>query len=373
MNKLFPVNLRKVNNSTFANDNYSLSTDQAIMARSTNVSATGTCTTTVATIVMYNHGYIVGDTVNLVGTGVFNGAVTVTAVNQDSFNYTVSTTAVTTPVNLTVTVVTIEVNEYVGTEAPVILTVTQTLAALQLAAPVGSTIPCTIVGTKSNAVIVAPSDSLAVPAIFFTGKTVNIRQVTNAITAALTLSRTSTTVTGTSVAHGLSVGQYVTIVATDTSASGTYAIATVPTSDTFTYTTTASGALSSAVTTSFSWEYSKIFQYKEGARNIVYLVNEYYALLVPFTTESYFSTTSSLTTAALTAATTTVTNATALVGQKVIGAKIDTYSGTLSTNGIPVITQAKVTSAGVITFTVYNAHAINALSGTLKVAYTLSN
>ena len=374
MNKLFPVNLRKINNSTFANDNYSLSTDQSILARTTPVSATGTCTTTVATINMYNHGYIVGDVVPLVGTGVFNGNVTVTGVNQDNFTYTVSTTAVTTPVNLTVTVTTLEVNEYIGTEAPLVLTITQTLAALELAAPAGSCYPVTVVGTKANTVIVAPADTSAYPALLFTAKTVNIRKVVDS-TISVSAVRSTTTVTVTATNHGYLVGQYFTLATIASGGEamlGTYAIATVADANTFTYTTTTSGTITAKAGTGYH-EYSKIFQYKEGARNILYLVNEPYANILPFTYDSFSSTTATLSTGPGVAETDTIANSAALVGQKVIGVVINAYSGTLNTNGIPVVTEAVVSSAGVITLTILNAHGTNALSGTLTVTYFLTN
>ena len=287
MNNLFPVNVRKINNRTYANDNYSLSTEQSILAKNTNVPATGVCTTTVATITFSNqgipHGYIVGDVVTLIGTGVFNGAVTVTSANDSAFTYTVSTSAVTVPVNCTVSVTTLQVNEYVGTDAPNLYTVTQSLTTLQQAAPVGSCIPVTIVGGGTSDALVAPADSLAYSALVFTGKTVNMRQATGS-TLTVSASRSTTVVTVVSANHGLQVGQYFTLATIASGGEamlGTFVIATVADANTFTYTTVASGTVTAYAGTGYL-EYTKIFLYKEGSRNILTIANEAYSVLKPF-------------------------------------------------------------------------------------------
>ncbi len=68
-----------------------------------------------------------------------------------------------------------------------------------------------------------------------------------------------------------------------------------------------------------------------------------------------------------------VVNTTAVTANSRILAQIMSYSGTISTNGLPVI-YITATSAGTsFTFVVSNAHLSAALSGTVTVAFTIEN
>jgi nitrate/nitrite transporter NarK len=77
-------------------------------------------------------------------------------------------------------------------------------------------------------------------------------------------------------------------------------------------------------------------------------------------------TTSSLTTAAATGATFTVTNSEVKATSRVM-AFVTGYSGTIGTNGIPLIFRT-VCSDGSVAITIVNAGA-NALAGTVKIAF----
>jgi hypothetical protein len=102
---------------------------------------------------------------------------------------------------------------------------------------------------------------------------------------------------------------------------------------------------------------------------------------VSVTQASGVITTVSLTTAAQASATFTVNcpfvinkppSALSSAGSQVI-LTIQSYSGTYSTNGIPVVAAGAVSgpnSAG-FTITISNAHGTNALSGTLSIGYTV--
>lgn len=79
------------------------------------------------------------------------------------------------------------------------------------------------------------------------------------------------------------------------------------------------------------------------------------------------ATTNSLSTAALTAATYVVNNS-FVTASSVVQCSINSYSGTYVTNGDPLVAMC-VPGAGTITFTIFNAHATNALAGTLGLAF----
>lgn len=81
-------------------------------------------------------------------------------------------------------------------------------------------------------------------------------------------------------------------------------------------------------------------------------------------------TTNSLSTAA-------VTNAAFVINDNIVTAttfvscNLTAYSGTLVTNGVPVILTC-VPGAGIITVNIYNAGATNALGGTLNISFTVN-
>lgn len=64
-----------------------------------------------------------------------------------------------------------------------------------------------------------------------------------------------------------------------------------------------------------------------------------------------------------------VTNSNVLAGS-VVNVSLGAYSGTFGTNGSPIVTFSAV-GAGSFTVLIYNAHAANALAGTLKISYSV--
>lgn len=86
-------------------------------------------------------------------------------------------------------------------------------------------------------------------------------------------------------------------------------------------------------------------------------------------TASGVITTVSASTAAQSTSTFTV-NCTACAAGSVVVASLGAYSGTLGTNGTPIVTVSAV-AAGSFNVRIYNAHAANALSGTLGINYAV--
>lgn len=82
-------------------------------------------------------------------------------------------------------------------------------------------------------------------------------------------------------------------------------------------------------------------------------------------------TTASLSTAAATNAAYVINNS-AVTAASRVHCTVMGYSGTLVTNGYPQIITC-VPTAGVITANITNTHAANALSGTVAIAFTVSN
>jgi hypothetical protein len=82
-------------------------------------------------------------------------------------------------------------------------------------------------------------------------------------------------------------------------------------------------------------------------------------------------TSASLSTAAATASTYVINNSQVVATSRVI-CNLQSYSGTLVTNGYPTVFQC-VAGAGTITINFANTHAANALSGTVGFAFTVSN
>lgn len=80
-------------------------------------------------------------------------------------------------------------------------------------------------------------------------------------------------------------------------------------------------------------------------------------------------TTVSATTAAQATAAFTVTNS-AVASTSVVLLALGAYSGTFGTNGTPLVSVSSV-SAGSFQVTIYNAHAANALAGTLKINFAV--
>jgi hypothetical protein len=84
-------------------------------------------------------------------------------------------------------------------------------------------------------------------------------------------------------------------------------------------------------------------------------------------------TTVSQTAAAGATGTPVVVNTTAVTANSRIIAQIISYSGTLTTNGLPVVYITALSAATSFTFAISNAHSANALSGTVTVAFTIEN
>lgn len=81
-------------------------------------------------------------------------------------------------------------------------------------------------------------------------------------------------------------------------------------------------------------------------------------------------TTNSLSTAAVTNAAFVINDSIVTAGT-FVSCNLTAYSGTLVTNGVPVILTC-VPGAGTITVNIYNAGATNALSGTLNISFTVN-
>lgn len=80
-------------------------------------------------------------------------------------------------------------------------------------------------------------------------------------------------------------------------------------------------------------------------------------------------TTTSQTTAAGASETFTVTNS-SISSDDVVIAWVESYSGTIATNGIPVM-YGNAVSEGSVDITIANVHGTNALSGTLTIVFTV--
>lgn len=80
--------------------------------------------------------------------------------------------------------------------------------------------------------------------------------------------------------------------------------------------------------------------------------------------------TSSMSTGAEASETVTISDDNAKTSDKVL-AVIRSYSGTYSTNGLPTLGSAEVTSDGTISVEIMNPHSTNALSGTLTIDYLI--
>lgn len=82
-------------------------------------------------------------------------------------------------------------------------------------------------------------------------------------------------------------------------------------------------------------------------------------------------TSGTLTTAAVTNAAYTITNSSVAATSRV-SCQIQGYSGTLVTNGIPVIASC-VPGAGSLVVNITNVHAANAMNGTVAIGFTVYN
>jgi hypothetical protein len=84
------------------------------------------------------------------------------------------------------------------------------------------------------------------------------------------------------------------------------------------------------------------------------------------------ATTGTLTTAGAATAADYVINNSNVAAASVVNCTIGTYAGTLTTNGLPVITKC-VVGAGTITVSISNAHASNALNGAVGIHFSVMN
>lgn len=83
-------------------------------------------------------------------------------------------------------------------------------------------------------------------------------------------------------------------------------------------------------------------------------------------------TTASMTTAASTAAAAYVIDNAAVSATSEVACTVNAYSGTIHTNGVPVISQC-VPGSGTITVTIQNVDTTNALSGTVGIGFRVAN
>ena len=78
-------------------------------------------------------------------------------------------------------------------------------------------------------------------------------------------------------------------------------------------------------------------------------------------------TTGTLTTASGSTQAITITNS-SIVATSMVFVQVAAYSGTLATNGYPVVTKV-VPAAGSVVISITNVHGANALSGTVKLRF----
>lgn len=271
----YKVSVRKINDKVYQNDNYFLSLNQSVKATRNAIQVTATRIGTTASINYTNHGYKLGDIVEIIGVAPFSGTHTITSATQDTFNLTVANSGAVSDTPIMYNYV-VTVNEFLGGNAtPVQYTVLDNLLSIQSKIPSGASIYITQVNTSpyNNTLSVLPSEGY--PTLLFMNKNVNFREKNSERIALTDIDRTLTSVTATSsAAHGLQVGEYITVSgASDSELNGIYQITSIPTTTTLTYTTTLSGSISNA--TGFAAHTQTVFnQYEEGARNVEYVANE---------------------------------------------------------------------------------------------------
>jgi hypothetical protein len=81
-------------------------------------------------------------------------------------------------------------------------------------------------------------------------------------------------------------------------------------------------------------------------------------------------TTATLTTVAGAVYTLIVTNA-SVATSDIIQVTLGTYSGTMVTNGLPVLLPVSILGAGSFAIQIVNLHGVNALNGTLKIWFSV--
>ncbi len=277
------VNLRKYNNDLSAKI-ISLSPDSVINAKTVAVVGSATRSTTTATVTMPKHGFVAGDSVVITGDAPFAGTYTVLAgATEDVFQYTVANSGATaSDVKAKVTVVLYNMNNGAGNE-PVKMQVTGTLSAFVSLMPAYTVANVGIIadGQTPEGQETIPSESQPVAWPLATIKSFEGSNVRSIVIT--DMDRALTVVTATSVAHGLKVGDQVVVDASDNALDGTWAVASVPTADTFTFNTVASGTITNATGTGVL-QRTIIWVFEQTAAAKKYILKEAYATVKAFFT-----------------------------------------------------------------------------------------
>lgn len=279
MSNTYAVNTRQRAGIKFQNDSIELNVPQTIKALENKYHATGSRVDTVATISYPGHSFLAGDSAVLEGTAPFNGTYTIDSVTENSFNITVADAGAESDDNINVVRTEVHVNEYVGPNALVCkYIITQTIAELLALFTPGTAIQATIIsGFIQNNELVAASAGKT--ALFFTSKIIEMSKKVYDTLTFTDMDRALTVVTVTCAAHGLKVGDYITVDSSNNALDGTFAVASVPTANTFTYATAASGSISDATGTGYR-QATFLKTYESGAQNVQYILNELYSSLI---------------------------------------------------------------------------------------------
>lgn len=381
MKKTFNFTPRSRNGNAFTNPQ-TISVDNCIAAFTNNIPTSFTRSTTTATAVTKNpHFLVTGDVVVTTGLAPFAlTPATVTVVDSFTYTFTVSNSGATSDPNGGTQVVTMDVNEFAGQfNQPTIYQIncasTGTIADLYLLAPSGSCTYGTLAKTGSATSITPVAQRLT--RLVFVNKIAELKSYDDPsfYQVATTLARSSTTVTATVASTALlNVGDFVTIAGASTSSlNGQFAIASIPSSTTFTYTSGTSGTVASDSGTA-TLNYTYVSYDRNGAYDRTWYFQEPYSnssnLVTTITSRANplkTYTSASLTTAAGATASVAISDTNLVAGQYAVGAIV---TGGSYTTGTPVVTKCVIT-AGTATFTIQNIHASAALNGTVSITCTI--
>src|ERR1700741_2292400 len=149
------INQRKYNNTVGAKT-YSLNPGNTTKAITKFITCSATRVTTVATVNMPGHGFLVGDSIVVTGLAPFAGTFTIATVpDGDTFTYAVSNAnATSATIKVQITLVTQNYFRGQGSISPVIQ-VSGTLTALQALFPTASSTKLSVIGDGSSATFAA--------------------------------------------------------------------------------------------------------------------------------------------------------------------------------------------------------------------------
>lgn len=268
---------RKYDN-TVAPKTLSLNPGKTVKAKTRSALASATRVTTVATVILPNHGFLVGDSVVITGVAPFAKTATIASIpDSDTFTYAVTNSgAPSATIKALLTILTQNFDRGLGAQ-PVDMQVAGTLAALQALFPPASSVLLNVLGDETFASLLDIAN--AIPTIWPLKSLISFEGVNGTSIAATNTVRASSTVTVTAVGHGLVVGQWIVVSnASNSALNGTYQVATVADADTFTYTTTTSGTIASGTAT-ITPQTSLLWVYEQGAVSKKYFVYEAYAYI----------------------------------------------------------------------------------------------